>query len=196
MPTILSRLRPYRFMKRSAEGEKEVLRRVFQETTVSVNGESSIIASYLESFLPQNTEKLYPLAVWFVVSLARIAAVSYKKNNEDNIPSYIMALGNRYVPIAESSGFERVARIAPLVRALIAKSGNFGKDSFSRFLKLCLDLFAVVSREADKPEYIAYNESIKKLADEAVTAVEVLNINAALALEAFSFKLNGVLARG
>jgi DNA polymerase-3 subunit gamma/tau len=196
MPTILSRLRPYRFMKRSAEGEKEVLHRVFQETAEAFSSEGSIVSSYLESFLPQNTEKLYPLSVWFVASLARIAAVSCKKNNENNIPPYITALGNRYAPIAESSGFERIVRVVPLVKALIAKSGNFENDSFSRFLKLCLDLFASVSREADKPEYIAYNESIKKLADEAVTAVDVLNINTSLALEAFSFNLKGAFARG
>jgi DNA polymerase-3 subunit gamma/tau len=194
MPTILSRLRPYRFMKRSVEGEKEVLRRVFQETAEAFNDEGSIISSYLESFLSQNMEKLYPLAAWFVVSLARIAALSYK-NNKDNIPSYIKALGSRYAPIAEASGFERIVRITPLVKTLITRSGNFENDSFSRFLKLCLDLFAAVSKEADKPEYIAYNESIKKLTNEAVTAVDVLNINAALALEAFSFNLKGVLAR-
>ena len=149
MPTILSRLRPYRFMKRSAEGEKEVLRRVFQETAPqSFNGEGSMITSYLESFLSQNTEKLYPLAAWFVVSLARIAAISYKKNNGDNIPSYITEIGSRYSQAAESSGFERVVRIAPLVKTLAAKSGNFENDSFSRFLKLCFDLFAAVDRKS------------------------------------------------
>jgi DNA polymerase-3 subunit gamma/tau len=194
IPTILSRLRPYRFLKRSVEDEKEILRRVFQETTVTFNDEGSIISSYLESFLPQNTEKLYPLAVWFVLSLARIAAVSYKKNNAGNIPPYLTTLDNRYAPIAESSGFGHIVKIAPLIKTLTAKSGNFENDSFSRFLKLCLDLFAAVSRGSDNPEYIAYNEKKKKLANEAVTAVDVLNINTALALEAFSFNLKGVLA--
>jgi DNA polymerase-3 subunit gamma/tau len=196
MLTILSRLRPYRFLKRSAEGEKEVLRRVFQETAEPFNDEGSIISSYLESFLSQNNEKLYPLAVWFVVSIARIAALSYKKKSTNIISSYITALGNRYAPIAESYGFERIVRITPLVKILVVKSGNFENDSFSRFLKLCLELFAAVSKEAGKPEYIAYNESIIKIAGEAGTAVDVLNINTTLALEAFSFNLKNVLARG
>ena len=63
MPTILSRVRPYRFLKRDIQSEKEVIRRVFQDT--SEEG----LAAYLESFLRQSSEKLQPLADWFASSL-------------------------------------------------------------------------------------------------------------------------------
>jgi DNA polymerase-3 subunit gamma/tau len=71
MPTILSRLRPYRFLKRNEESEKEIIRRVFQVKHDTGCG----LSEYLDSFLPQSTEKLYPLAAWFIVSLARITSV-------------------------------------------------------------------------------------------------------------------------
>jgi len=50
MPTILSRLRPYRFFKRDIEREKEVIRLVFRDTlSESVSDtKGSILSAYLE----------------------------------------------------------------------------------------------------------------------------------------------------
>jgi DNA polymerase-3 subunit gamma/tau len=193
MPTILSRLRPYRFLKRSPEGERELLRRVFQAQDKFVEAESpktegSLISAYIDSFLPRSAEKLYPLAAWFVVSLARIAAASIKRNR-GCIPRFIGLLGERYAPLAETSGLEKQVRSAAVIKTLIAKSGNFENDSFSRFLKLCLDLISSAAREAEAPEFTVYNDIFRKNIGEAVTAVDVLNINTTLALEALVFKL-------
>ena len=196
MPTILSRLRPYRFLKRSAESEKEVIRRVFQDTPGKYSeAGGSLISAYLDSFLPRGNEKMYPLAAWFIVSLARIAAVSAKKT-EGSIPRFIYALGERYAPIAETSGLERPVKSAALVKTLLAQTDNFEEDTFSRFLKLCLDLTGLFTREVGDPQFIAYNDIFKKRIGETVTAVDVLNQSTTLALEALFHKLKKDIIRG
>jgi DNA polymerase-3 subunit gamma/tau len=199
MPTILSRLRPYRFLKRSAESEKEVIRRIFQQDVLPdkiTEAGGSLISAYLDSFLPRSAEKMHPLAAWFIVSLARIAAISIKRNGAGEIPGFINALGERYAPIAETSGLERSFKSADVVKTLLSQSGNFEDVSFSRFLKICLDLICAVARSADNPQYIAYNDMFKKYIGEAATAVDVLNINTTIALEALFYKLKTGMTRG
>ena len=190
IPTILSRLRPYRFLKRSAESEKEVLRRVFQENVSEKHFKdgNSLISAYLDSFTPGSAEKLYPLAVWFIVSIARIAAVSINKNGDD-IPWIINTLGERLTQAAEKTGFERSLRIQEIVKTLVSQSGNFEDDSFPRFLNICLGLIADVSRESEDPQYIAYNDIFKKYFSEAETAAGVLNQSVTLTLEALVYKI-------
>jgi DNA polymerase-3 subunit gamma/tau len=202
IPTILSRLRPYRFLKRSAESEKEVLRRVFQlqnnfESAEKNSSEApkSLISEYLDSFHVRSEEKLYPLAAYFIVSFARIASFSVKKNNAQ-IPRFLTALGERYAPIAGASGFERAVKSADVVKILLAQSGSFEGDSFSRFIKLCLELSAAAAREENDPQFTAFNETLGKYAGEAVTAVDVLNQSPALALEALLYKIKTALLRG
>ena len=202
IPTILSRLRQYRFLRRSEESEKEVLRRVFQVTMGTVNTENifketqgSLISAYLSSFLPQSEEKLYPLAAYFVVSLARIASVSIKKNNK-NIPRFLIALGERYAPIIEDSGFERTIKSAALVKTLLAQTGNFEGDSFSNFMKLCLELTGIAAKEENDPLQIVYNDIFGKYIGEAITAVDILNQSTALALEALVYKIKTAIIRG
>jgi DNA polymerase-3 subunit gamma/tau len=198
METILSRLRPYRFLKRSAESEKEVIRRVFQdnvdEKIISTGG--SVLSAYLDSFLAQGSEKMYSLAAWFIVSLVRLAAVSAKKNGAGEIPRFVYALGERYAPIAGTCDLPRVVKDAEVIKTLLAQSGNFEDDSFSRFLKLCLDLTGSFTREAGDPQFIAYNGLFKKHIGEAVTAVDVLNQSVTLALEALFHKLKRDIVRG
>ena len=202
MPTILSRLRPYRFLKRSEESEKEVIRRVFQDSfdtrptdkkPIAAGG--GLVSAYLDSFLPRSTEKMYPLAAWFIVSLARIAALSLKKKGAA-IPMIINTLGERYAPIADIAGFERSVRTEVIVKTLAAESGNFENASFSRFLKLCLDMVSAVTREAEDPQFIAYNDVFKKYIGEAETATGVLNQSTTLALEALMHKLKTAFVRG
>jgi len=186
MPTILSRLRPYRFLKRDKESEKEVIRRVFQD-----NG--SCLNKYLDSFLVQNTEKLYSLAAWFIVSLARITSVSIKKSGENEIPPIINMLGERYAQVAEKAGFERSFKSASLIKTIVSKTDNFEDASFSRFMKICLDMISDVTRSASDPQFSMYNDIFRKNIGEAVTAVDVLNVSAAITLEALFYKLKKAL---
>jgi DNA polymerase-3 subunit gamma/tau len=202
IPTILSRLRQYRFLRRSEESEREVLRRVFQVPADLIDKEdnsketkSSLITSYLCSFLPQSEEKLYPLAAYFIVSLARIASVSIKKNGK-NIPRFLIVIGERYAQISETSGFERTVKSASLIKTLLSQSGNFEGDSFSEFLKLCLELVGTAAREESDPQKIVYIDIIRKYIGEAITAVDILNQSAAFALEALVYKIKTEIVRG
>ena len=192
MATILSRLRPYRFLKRDAESEKKIIRRVFRDTqavfTPASAAGGSLISAYLDSFLPHSAEKLYPLAAYFLASLARTAFVSLKKKRAA-IPEIVTAIGVRYTPIAKAAGFEDSVNTAVIIKTLLAKSGNFEDGSFSRFLKTVLDMVSQIIREAQDPQHIAYNDKIKKYINEAETAAGVLNQNTALALEALFRKI-------
>jgi DNA polymerase-3 subunit gamma/tau len=196
MQTILSRLRPYRFLKRSAETEKEVIRRVFQEKSeLNYNEEKgSILTSYLDSFLPQSAEKLYPLAAWFIVSFARTASIYAKNKGKHH--AFLTALGERYAPVAETAGLERYTKDSAIVKTILAQSKNFEEVSFPRFMKITLELIGDCLRAADDPQFIAYNDMIKEYIGSAVTSVEVLNINTSVTLENLLYKLKTAAVRG
>jgi DNA polymerase-3 subunit gamma/tau len=197
IPTILSRLRPYRFLKRSVQSEKEIIRRVFQDSVneEEASGGKSLVSSYLDSFLPQNTEKTHPLAAWFIVSLARIAGASVRKKG-NGIPAILNALGERYAPIANSSGFEKTFKPECIIKTLVEKSGGFEGNSFSAFLKTCLEMVSAVTREAKEPEYAVYNDIFGKYINETEAAVNILNINKTIALEMLFYKLKKGFAGG
>jgi DNA polymerase-3 subunit gamma/tau len=189
MPTILSRLRPYRFLKRDGEGEMEVIRRVFRDSAAGP------ISAYLDSFLPQSSEKLYPLAAFFIASLARSAAVSLKKRGQSEIPPELAALGTRCGPIAEAAGFAKVLSAREVIAAILEGSGGFEARSFPRFLALILDLVSQIEREQGAtPRSIAYNDIWRKYTTGAEAAAEVWNQTPALALEALFFRLGEALA--
>jgi len=191
MPTILSRLRPYRFLKRSAQGEREVIRRVFQDVVKegsSLAAGGSLLSAYLDSFLPAGTDKLYPLAAWFIVSLARAVASLAKKNGTETA-QIITALGQRYAPIANEAGFERSVDASVIVKTLIEKSSNFENDSISRFFEICLDMVCTLARETEDPQFIVYRDIFRKRINETETVVNTLNINATLALEGLFYSL-------
>jgi DNA polymerase-3 subunit gamma/tau len=197
MPTILSRLRPYRFLKRGLESEKDVIRRVFRDSPdekLFTQSGASLISAYLDSFVTANTENLQPLAAYFLASLARIALADAGKNGLYEIPPIINSIGECYAPAANTSEFENTLKSSVVIKIILTKSGNFENDSFSRFLKILLDLTTELARKNHNPGYIKYLDIFKKYCAEAQTAVEVLNQNSALALEALFYKLHTALA--
>jgi len=197
MPTILSRLRPYRFLKRSADSEKEIIRRVFRDSSnekLAAQGNASLISAYLDSFVSSNSESIRPLAAYFLVSLARVALSDAKKNNRRDIPPIVNSIGECYAPIAASAGFESTVKSAVVIKLILAKSGNFENGGFSRFVKTVLELLMDLARKNDNPGFIKYLDVFKKHCGDAMTAVEVLNQNCALALEALFYKLHITLA--
>jgi DNA polymerase-3 subunit gamma/tau len=202
IPTILSRLRQYRFLRRSTESENEVIRRVFQDSLAArsideklITAGSSPVTLYLDSFAARNTENMYPLAAWFIASLARMTAISLKKKN-GSIPQVINIMGERYAPIADEAGLERSVKSAVIVKKIAAESGNFEDSSFSRFLELCLDMVNSITREIGVPHSIVYNDIFKKYITEAQNATGILNQNPVLALETLLYKLKTSMARG
>ena len=193
--TILSRLRQYRFFKRDISDEKEVIRLVFRDTISEklADTKGSLVSMYLETFALQSSSKLYPLAAWFIISLARLTAVSFKKNPGMKTPEYFNKLGDYYKQTAESVLTERALKSDIVIRKVLEQSENFIGGSFSKFLKICLEMLSDVSRTLDNPEYIIYNDIFKKYIKEAVTAVEILNIKETPALEALVFNLKSAI---
>jgi len=196
LATILSRLRPYRFLARGANEEREIIRRVFRDARVAPEeaGQDSatgaapgLVAAYLDSFLPQSPEKLLPLAAFFVAAVARAAAVAAKNRGfiqSDGISPTLRALGSYCAPIAEAAGFERSGGAQEVIAALLSRSGNFEGRSFPRFLALSLDLVSwSLNQYIADATRIACGDIWRKRLGEAQAAYGVWNQRPELALE-------------
>jgi len=201
IPTILSRLRPYRFTARNQLEEKEILRRVFrdprwtQEAAPSNDEEggtnsSGLIGAYLESFLPQPSDKLLPLAAFFVAAVARSAVVFQKSRGITEIQETVAALGNYCARIAESAGLERPVDAKETISSLLSQSSDFEGRSFPRFLALVLDLVSwSLEQCAPNPNLIACKETWRLRIREAYAAYSVWNQRPEAALESLFFRL-------
>jgi DNA polymerase-3 subunit gamma/tau len=205
LPTILSRLRPYRFLARSAAEEQEIIRRVFRDSRAAPEeaqgGASGLVGAYLDSFLPQPPEKLLPLAAFFVAAVARAAAISAKSNGfpgsrgDPAISPMLKALGSYCAPIAESADFERAADAKEVIAALLTRSGNFEGRSFPRFLALALDLVSwSLNQYVTDHSSITCSDIWRKRLGEAQAAYGVWNQRPELALESLFHKLREDMA--
>ncbi|MDR1858142.1 MAG: DNA polymerase III [Treponema sp.] len=207
LPTILSRLRPYRFVTRSADEEREIIRRIFRDPQAAAEGKgvaakntsrgaaAGLVESYLNSFLPQPSEKLVPLAAFFVAAVARSAAVLAKGKGTAAITPALSALGSYCAPIAEAAGFERLMDAKAVVGALLSRSGNFEGRSFSRFLALSLDLVSWSLEQCSAgPDSIACREIWKKRIADAQAAYGVWNQRPESSLESLFCRLREDMA--
>jgi DNA polymerase-3 subunit gamma/tau len=200
LPTIASRLRPYRFLKREEEEEREIIRRVFRDSPARQReGErqqaGGLVSAYIDSFFSQPLEKLYPLAAFFIASLARSSALSFKKRGGDSIPAALTALGAYCAPIAEAAGFGRSSTAREVIGTLLAESDGFQARSFPRFLRLVLDLAAESIRQGEAgPHSIAYNDIWRNHINQAEAAAGVWNQNPTLVLESLFCRLQEALA--
>jgi DNA polymerase-3 subunit gamma/tau len=209
LPTILSRLRPYRFLARGAVEEQEIIRRVFRDSRATpeeaaqgdVRGNApGLVAAYLDSFLPQPPEKLLPLAAYFVAAVARSAAIaaksrSFSGSRDVAISPVLKALGSYCAPIAESANFERAADAQEVIAALLAHSGNFEGRSFPRFLALALDLVSwSLNQYISDNTLIACSDIWRRRLGEAQAAYGVWNQRPELALESLFHKLREDMA--
>jgi DNA polymerase-3 subunit gamma/tau len=192
MPTLLSRLRPYRFLKRSREKELEVIRRVFRDT--AGHEKISGLAAYLDSFLPVSDESLYPLSAFFIASAARAAALALRKSGGD-IPAELNALGVYCAPIADAAGFKKAQDAAEACNIILEKSAGFENLSFSRFIKNNLDLVSLATQTAGvSSRSLMYNDIWRKYSVEAESAVSIYNQNPALVLESLFYRLKKAMS--
>lgn len=203
IPTIVSRLRPYRFYPRDAAVEAEVIRRVFRDAWaggkngVPGSGDRGLITSYLDSFLPVPREKLYPLAAFFTASLAASAVIVLRKKGIPEIPRELVVLGKFTAPIAEQGGLGRpVTDIKTLVSRILEGAQNFEiPELFSRFLGQLLFLLSEsFKREISLPGEIFYRDIWKSRIREAETAAGIFHQNAALTLERLFTELKREMA--
>jgi DNA polymerase-3 subunit gamma/tau len=190
LPTILSRLRPYRFEARSEEIEKEVIRKVFRnKDTITVKQgdvQTSRISAYLDSFLPVPGTVIEALAAFFAASTAMKAALLCRKRG-GGITEAALLLGKHTAPIAEASGLGRpLVECAQVSAKVIKGAENFEISSlFQTFLRSLLALVSASQKQAasPSPSFIAYNELWKECTAKAESAVLIYNQNASLALE-------------
>ncbi|MDR2758453.1 MAG: DNA polymerase III [Spirochaetaceae bacterium] len=192
IPTIVSRLRPYRFFPRDAAAEGEVIRRVFRDVrigeknSVPGSGDGGLITAYLDSFLPVTMEKLYPLAAFFIASLAASTVVGLRERGFSVSPQELVALGKFTAPIAEQGNLGRpVTDTKNLISRVLEEAGNFETlELFSRFLGQLLSLLSESFKgETPQPGEIAYRDIWKSRIRDAEGAVRIFNQKAALALE-------------
>jgi DNA polymerase-3 subunit gamma/tau len=187
LATVQSRLRPYRFTRRTEAAEADVIRRIFR----GVPGPS--VSAYLDSFLPVTGEKLAAAAAFFAVSLARLAAAALRKKGAP-LPSPLVALGKHASAAAGPGPGAEDTR--GLIAGVLERTGNFEGRSFSRFLAVLLDLVSAAAREdgVNSPLWIVYNEMWRETSRRAAEAVGVWNQAPALALELMARELHGAMA--
>jgi DNA polymerase-3 subunit gamma/tau len=188
LPTILSRLRPYRFAARSAETDAEVIRRVFRAESApgAAEEKGSLIASYLDSFLPVPGEALEAAAAFFAASVAYKAALLIRSGGPGVLPEDITLLGKHASARAAQAGLERRHDSAGVSAVVLEKAGNFSfRSLFSRFLQCLLSLVSesFKSNPSPSPSVIGYNELWKKHTAEAESAVMTYNLTPGPVLE-------------
>jgi DNA polymerase-3 subunit gamma/tau len=193
LPTILSRLRPYRFSARDKAAEAEVLRKIFRDPAAP----PVPIQSYLDSFLPISGETLYPLAALFVASVAMGSVRTLKR---DGVPlnEALVSLGKHTAPIAESAGLGRPHEdIKSLAAAVLKGADNFAiRSRFSQFLQCLLTLVGEsLNAIPPDPDAAACRDIWREAVREAETSVGTYNLSPALALDRLAWELREAMAQ-
>jgi len=132
LPTMLSRLREYRFVKRKPEEEAQVLNRIFRESY----GDS--IESYLASFLPVKSHTLFPLGAFFAASVAA-EAVRERRARGQEPTGLLTRFGKFAAQIAEEGDMGRPAINAKsaIEKVLGTAEGFEIPGLFLQFLQQC-----------------------------------------------------------
>jgi DNA polymerase-3 subunit gamma/tau len=213
LPTVVSRLRPYRFVARGRGLETEVIRKIFRDVWApqepgapqeplnpALSGEGpgpafsgGLIRRYLDSFLPGSAETLHPLAALFAASAALGAAAELERSGAAPGEA-LQRLCALCAPIAEKAGLGRPPEDSKsLIAKVLEAAGKFeNRGRFSLFLRSLLSLAGeglAASREG-----IAYRDMWSAAAREAETAVGTYNLSPAMALERLGSELRRSMA--
>jgi DNA polymerase-3 subunit gamma/tau len=192
LATILSRVRPYTFTRRSAEREADVLRRVFREKTVPKDT-ASPLSDYFERCAGVSQTALTASAALWVASAAAAAVLILKRTNSI-LPPDLVALGKYAAPIAENAGYGRPnTDLKTLMETVIEKTAGFAeRETFTRFLEETLSIIrgALFTRKIT-PLAIRYADAGRAHIRTAQVAVETYNQGKTLALERLFLSLSG-----
>ena len=190
LPTILSRLRPYRFGARDAAAEDEVIRRVFRDDVRGIR-----LSDYLDSFLPVSGETLEALASFYAASAAYKAVLISKKQGR-KIAEEVVLLGKYCAPKAEAAGLGRpLGEISAVSALILERAEKFEiRSLFSRFLRSLLDQVSASLKQAPSSflPALAFHELWRDCTAWAESAVEIYELKPPQALE----KLFTDLSRG
>jgi DNA polymerase-3 subunit gamma/tau len=217
LPTILSRLRSYRFVRREPAVEAAVIRRIFRDPggeapsngreAASQSGAAFLdgggeggIQSYLDSFLPVSGETLHSLAAFFAASVAKTALLARRRRGLSGLPGELVLLGKHCSPLAGAAGWGRPLGDSEGMIALVLKGAdNFEVRSlFPRFLNRLLALVSESLRSPELPPSAPpprYYDIWRQAVAEAERAVGVGAYQSpALALERLGTELAAALA--
>jgi DNA polymerase-3 subunit gamma/tau len=194
LPTLLSRLRPYRFFQRDEAAEAEVLRRVFR---LGEGGNTGGLGGYLESFTTVNDEGFRLLACFFIASLARKTALSLKRASS-TLPEPLVSLGKYAASRAEASGLKAAQDNGTIIRTVLDRAGNFSEaELFSRFLETLLAQVSACFRESmseGAAAPAAWLDLWRRKTGDAASALKIWNLQAPLVLERLCAELAGGMA--
>jgi DNA polymerase-3 subunit gamma/tau len=203
LPTMLSRLRPYRFSRRNEETEKEIIRRVFHnenfshEETRQSRFTGGLIKAYLDSFLPVSAETLKALAAFFAASVAYKAALILKKQGRQEFPLELVLLGKYSTPLAEEAGLEKTREGKEAVAKVLEGTKNFEiRSQFPRFINCLLIMIteSLKSSSFHSSSVVGFMELSRKSTGEAEKAAMVYNQSIGLALERLFISLSRGMA--
>ena len=205
LKTILSRLRPYRFILRPEHIEKDVLLRVFRKNDfspdISIDRSASLnrpglLNAYLDSYMPLSNNTLNVLAAFFAASVAYKAALLLRKNGFQ-LPAEIILLGQLSAPIAESSGFVKSQEAKEVTAKIIEASSGFEvRSMFTLFCNFLLTMVteSLMTSSSHLPSCVMFMELWRRNVQEAETAVMTYNQNISLALERLFVVLSNSMA--
>jgi DNA polymerase-3 subunit gamma/tau len=184
LPTILSRLRQYVFVKRTDESEKEIIRRVYKD---SVN--SPGLVNYFDTFLPVSRKTLYAAAMYFWASIL---------NTEKKGAAEFFGVMRAYCAShAAEPGFENPARDIKTLCAVISAAGDKfqARNTYPDFLSLVCSTLSEILLRADNPLGISLRDIVLKNAEKSRLAFAVFNQSSILALERFCADIKNDIAR-
>jgi DNA polymerase-3 subunit gamma/tau len=150
---------------------------------------------YLDSFLPVSRDTLYPLAAFFVSSVALSTLEGFRRRGIGILPEELASLGKYCAPIADSAGLGRPASDnKAIVEKVMGGAQNFQiRSLFFSFLALVLVLVSECLRPlAMGPLRIACLGIWKKHIG-AAAAAGSLNQSPALTLDRLVSDLKGAL---
>ncbi len=179
MPTILSRVRPYTFIKRSREEEEEVLHRVFKHVSdVQTLENFGLLSSFLYAHLPTNYEAINKASIllWKYIFL---------KANKNVYPSLKNIIDNYEVEMEEE-----------LTIPYIINGINKCKPSiiYELFLQCFINIIHIVVIEGkSEPKELEICKLILEHSQKAKTKVELFNLSVQSVLEELVFDIRELL---
>jgi DNA polymerase-3 subunit gamma/tau len=188
LPTVLSRLREYRFIKRKPAEEKEVLNRIFRENNEEPSSEKvSSIGSYMASFLPVKSDTLYSLSGFFAASVAAEAARERRAAGLE-ISALLIDLGKFSAGICETGGQGRPAgSVKDALQKVMGIAEKFEIPGlFMLFLEQCSMLVLAWLRDGRInacPEKTLWADQWRGELNRSMRETEAFNINPSMALE-------------
>ena len=179
MPTILSRVRPYTFIKRTKDEEQEVLRRVFKHTSDLQSLENfGLLPSFFYTYLPTNYEIINKMSFVFWKYI------------------FLKVSGNSCASLKNIVANYEMEKEEDLTISSILNEINKCKPSiiYELFLQCFINVIHLVIIEGGfEPRELEIFKLILEYTQKAKTKVELFNLNVQSVLEELVFEIREAL---